>query len=198
MAEAEEREQRLLRLYRLLLKKYADAINDREKRTIGQIKGLVDKDDLTIQAIASDFKPKGYDFERDYLVAAQKVYDFVVKEIDFAKADIELSFWLSPKEVLENKIADDEDLAVFLCSLLYALGDEKADIAIAELDDLSTHAFVMTEFKNRFILLDASQKSPFHTFIGNRETVLEKYSFGSAKLRRFLYKFNHNKYEQFF
>lgn len=198
MADAGERELKLLRLYRLLLKKYADAINDKEKRTIGQIKGIVDRDDMTIQSIVSDFKPKDYDFDRDYLGIAQNIYEYVLKEIDFVKADVDISFWLSPKEVLENKIADDEDLAVFLCSLLFALKDEKAHVVISELDNLSTHAFVITEFKSRFILLDPSQKKPFHSFIGTLESVMEKYSFDGAKLKRFLYKFNHAEYEQFF
>ena len=198
MAEAKDSEQKRLRLYRLLLKKYSDAINEKERRTIGQIKGLVDKDDLTIQSIASEFKPKDYSFESDYLSTAEKIFDFVQKEIDFVKADVEISFWLSSKEVMENKVADDEDLAVFLCSLLYALGDEKASVAIAELDNLSTHAFVMAEFENKFFLLDPGQKKPFNEFSGSRETVLEKYSFEGAKLRRFLYKFNHEEYEQFF
>ncbi len=198
MAEATEQEQKLLRLYRLLLKKYSDAINEKEKRTIGQIKGLVDKDDMTIQSIVSEFKQKDYSFEKDYFAAAQKCFEFVQKEIDFVKADIEISFWLTPKEIMENKIADDEDLAVFLCSMLFALGDNAASVAISELDNLSTHAFVITEFNDKFLLLDPSQQKPFNSFIGNRENVLENYSFNNAKLRRFLYKFNHEEYEQFF
>ncbi len=194
----EGQEQKLLRLYRLLLKKYLETINEKEKRTIGEIKGLVDKDDMTIQSLISRFKAADYSFEKDYLSAAQKAYDFTAKEIDFAKADIDISFWLSPKEVIENKIADDEDLAVFLCSALFALGDSKAAVVIAELDNLSTHAFVITEFKNRFFLFDPSQKKPVATFSGEKEKVLEKYSFEGAKLRRFLYKFNREEYEQFF
>jgi hypothetical protein len=198
MVDSIDKDQKLLRLYRLLLKKYSDAINEQEKRTIGQIKGLIDKDDLTVQSIVADLKPSNYSFEKDYLETAEKAYGFLVKEIDFASADVDISFWLSPKEVIENKIADDEDFAVLLCSMLFALGDEKAYIAIAELDNLSTHAFVITEFKNRFILLDPSQKKPFNNFVGEREKVLENYSFQGAKLKRFLYKFNREQYEQFF
>jgi hypothetical protein len=188
----------LLRLYRLLLRKYSEHINEQEKRTIGDIKALVNKEDLTVQSIILDLKPENYSFEENFLQAAKACYDFVCKEIDFAKADIDISFWLSPKDILENKVADDEDLAVLMCSLLFALGDEKAQVVIVELESLSTHAFVVTEFKDKFLLLDASQKEPFEKFLGRKEKVLSDYSFEGSKIKRVLYRFNGQNYEQFF
>ncbi len=185
------------KLYKLLLQKYSKLINEKEKRTIGEIKGLVNAEDLTIQSILSDLKPEDYSFEQHYIETAKKALDFVTTEIQYVEPELNLNYWLSPKEIFSEKVADDEDLAVFLCSMLLALGDEKAAILICELDNLRTHAIVITEFQGKFILLDPSQKHAFEQFQGKKEEVLQRYSFQEAKIKRFLYKFNHSSYEQF-
>ncbi len=190
---------KLCRLYRLLIQKYAVLINEKERRTIGQVKELLDSNDLTIQFILPQLKPPfkpNYTFETDYPQAASNALSFVSNQIDFVKLDIPISFWLSPKEIMEHKIADDEDQAVFLCTLLLALGDTRAEVIIAEMDDLSTHAFVITELQGEFHLLDSTKKNavPLH---GKKETVLANYSFANTKIKRFLYKFNRSNYEQF-
>lgn len=187
----------LYRLYRVLLSKYADLINEKEKRTIGEVKALVNPNDLTIQSLAGRFKKEGFVFSIDFLDCAQQAFGFVSDEIKFAKSDVRLSYWLSPKEILEFKVADDEDQSVFLCSLFAALGDLNAQVVIAEMDDLNTHAFVVTEFDNRFFLLDPVLHHSFFEFSGNRQEALAKYSYNNSRLKRFLYKFNHADYEQF-
>ncbi len=185
------------RLYRLLLEKYADLVNEHERRTIGEIKGLVNGEDLTIQSILADFKKPAYDFQKDYPQVAEQVLRFVATEIDYVDPEMNLNYWLTAKEVFSHKIGDDEDLAVFLCSLLLALGDENAAVVIAELNNLRTHAFVATEFEGKFFILDPSQQHQFSQFSGAKEEALQKYSFKKAKIKRFLYKFNHTTYEQF-
>jgi hypothetical protein len=197
MASLEGRKEVQLKLYKMLLQKYSDLINEHEKRTIGEIKGLVNGEDLTIQSILTDLKPENYDFEKDYSETAKKVFEFVISEIKFVEPGLNLNYWLSPKEIFLSRVSDDEDLAVFLCSLLLALEDENAVILVCELDNLKTHAVVVTESKNNFTLLDPSQSHDFNDFIGEREEVLQKYSFGEAKIKRLLYKFNHSTYEQF-
>ncbi len=185
------------KLYRLLLEKHAELINEKERRTIGEIKILVNKDDLTIQAILSDLKPQEYAFPKDYLASAEKAISFVQNKISYVEPEINLNYWLSPKEIFSSKVGDDEDLAVFLCSLLFALGDEKASVIISELDSLRTHAFVATEFKGKFYALDPSQKHSFADFSGTKEEALQKYDFKGSKIKKFLYKFNNTIYEQF-
>ncbi len=186
-----------LKLYRLLLKKYADLINEKEKRTIGEVKALVNGDDLTIQSIASEFKSDNYTPERDFLVAARKAFEFVKREIHFVKADINLDFFLSPLEIMTEKIADDQDQAVFLCSLLSALGHSGASVVIAEMDNLSTHAFVILDYNGRAYFLDPTQEHDFEEFSGETAQVLKEYSFKGAKIRRLLYKFNNYDYRSF-
>ncbi|MDP6670326.1 MAG: hypothetical protein QGI60_00740 [archaeon] len=197
MPSPEGRKEVQLKLYKMLLQKYSDLINEHEKRTIGEIKGLVNGEDLTIQSILTDLKPENYNFEKDYIETAKKVFEFVTSEIKFVDPGLNLNYWLSPKEIFLSHVSDDEDLAVFLCSLLLALEDENAVILVCELDNLKTHAVVVTESKEKFTLLDPSQGHDFNEFSGEREDVLQKYSFGGAKIKRLLYKFNHSTYEQF-
>ena len=186
-----------LRLYSLLLRKYADLVNEKEKRTVGEIKALVNSDDLTVQSILVDLKPENYSFEKYFLESAKKAFEFIQKETSFVKPGIKINYWLSPKEILEGKVADDEDLAVFLCSLLTALEDKNCFVVIAELEDLTNHAFVITEFNNKFIILDPSQEDSFNKFTGKKEEVLKNYSFNNSKIKHFLYKFNSQEYKQF-
>ncbi len=195
--EKQKEKNRQFKLYKFLLEKYEDLINDSEKKTIGEIKGLVDEEDLTIQSILSEIKPQGFEFKKDYLNTAKKALEFINSKIECVDPGLGINFWLSPKEILELKVSDDEDLAVLLCSVLAALGDEKAFVVIAEMDDLSTHAFVITELNNKFFIIDPCQEKTFEEFSGEKTSVLQKYSFNGAKIKRFLYKFNNKEYEQF-
>jgi len=197
-AEKSQEEKELkFKLYFYLLERYSELINGFERKTIGEIKALVNAEDLTIQSIVLDLKPENYDFEKNYLKAAEKAYNFVCREINFVESGLDLNYWLSPKEILSLRIADAEDLAVFLCSLLHALGDENASVIVSELEDNFTHAFVFTEFKKKFILLDPSQKKPFNEFYGEKTEIMQSYSFNGQKIAHFLYKFNSSEYEQF-
>lgn len=186
-----------LRLYSLLLEKYSSIINEHERRTIGEIKALINPNDLTVQAIISNFKSDLYDFDSDFLPTAKKIFDFLKKEIDFVKADIDIGYWLTPAEIMKAKVADDEDLAVLFCSILTALGDKNAFVVVAELENLASHAIVITKFKGEFFIFDLSQKHSFTEFAGNEIEVLQKYSFDNAKINKLLYKFNSKEYKQF-
>jgi hypothetical protein len=189
--------EREVKLCKYLLDKYAQIINEHEKRTIGEIKAFVDGTDLSIQSLVSDFKDASYSFEDDYFEALKQVFEFIQKEIEFVDIDLNVNYWFSPREIIEAKVADDEDLAVFLCASMKALGDNKAELIIAELDDLKTHAFVITEIKNDFLILDPAQEFEIGKYKGQKSEVLKNYSFQGQKIKRFLYRFNSEKYEQF-
>lgn len=186
-----------LRLFRALVSKYADIINDFEKKTVGEIKGMVNPDDLSVQSVLQGIKNEQYVFGPDFLENAKKAFEFVSDEIGFVKLGIDVNFWLSPHELLREKVGDDKDIAVFLCSLLAGLGDENAETIVCELSDGSTHAVVATEHGGKFFIFDAPQKHGFYQFSGKKEEVFERYSFNGAKITRPLYRFNRQKYEQF-
>jgi len=195
--EQDASRERQFKLYRMLLSRYSGLINEYERKTVGELKALINEKDLTVQSIIQGQVPQGYVFARDYGGVAKKIFGFVHGEMNYVDSDMELNFWLSPKEIVNNRMGDDEDLAVFLCTLLFAAGDENAEVVIAELDDMKTHAFVITEYAGNFYILDPSQGHAFGEFSGERKAVLQKYGFRGLKIRRFLYRFNATKYEQF-
>jgi hypothetical protein len=186
-----------LALYKFLLQKYADIINEREQRTIGEIKALVDGTDLSIQNILEEFNGDFYEFADNYEEVLRKVYTFILDEIEFIEIDLGVNYWLSAKEVLEQKVVDDEDLAVFCCSCMKGLCDDNAEVIIAELEDLKTHAFIATEIKGKFLILDPAQGHVFDKYFGDKATILKEYTYKNEKIKRFLYRFNSSKYEQF-
>ncbi|MDZ4256006.1 MAG: transglutaminase-like domain-containing protein, partial [archaeon] len=142
------------RFYRVLLEKYAGIINQNEQRTVGEIKALVDPMDPGVQGLLQEFKPTPYTFERDYLFTAQQVFEHITQEIKYVPNDLTINFWLKPHEILANKVADDEDLAVLVCTVLHALGDENAMVVFMELENLTTHAVVLTTVNGKTLLLD--------------------------------------------
>ena len=75
-----------------MLEKYADIINEREKRTIGEIKSLVDGSDLTVQSFVDDFRSPDYSFENDYEKALKQTFDYVKKEVSFVDADLNINY----------------------------------------------------------------------------------------------------------
>lgn len=186
-----------LKLSKVLLQKYAYLINEKEQRTIGEIKTLVDGTDLSIQTIIEEFKNTTYSFKEDYEKILRKIYVFIINDIDFIDTNFGINYWLTPREIIDLKLADDEDLAVFTCNFMKALGDDNAEVIVAELENLKTHAFVTTEINKKFLILDPAQKKDFDTFFGNKTEILKKYSFKENKIRKFLYRFNSEKYEQF-
>ena len=94
------------------------------------------------------------------------------------------------------RTGDDEDLSVFFCSMLNAIGN-KAFVIISELIDSSSHSFVFTNYNGKVFIFDLSQKHSFEEFSGNEVDVLRKYSFNGNKIKGFLYKFNSDEYKEF-
>ncbi len=186
-----------LAFYKMVIDKYGELINQKEQRTVGEIKTLINADDLSIQSLVAKFKPDTFTVEKDYLYTAQQVFDFIAKEIKYVPNDLNVNFWLSPTEILTHKVSDDEDLAVLLCACLFALGDEHATVYLMELEDLRTHAVVMTHINEKTLLLDPSVGHGFFKYYGEKTHVFKKYSFEGKKLKRALYRFNSLEYEQF-
>jgi hypothetical protein len=186
-----------LSLYRLLLDKYAELINTHEQRTVEQIKSVVNPDDLTVQSLALQFKPQKYEYERDYLFTLHQIYEFITREIQYVPNDLNINFWLSPKEILTHKVSDDEDLAVLLCSTMHALGDTRAQVYIMEMENIFTHAMVITEINEKTLLLDPCLQHGFFKYYGEKPKIFQKYRFNGQKIKRAVTRFSPNSYEQF-
>lgn len=190
----DEAKEKKLKLLNALLEKYSGLINEAEKKTVSQIKGLVDSENQTIQSIAQKIKKESYSDSLNALL------EFIYKEIAFVslESELKLSYWLKPEEIMQLKMADDEDMAVFTCSIMKASGDEKAIVLITELSDLNTKAFVATEFNGLNYLIDVAGKKPLDSFTGKTiEEAMQAFDENGLKIKKTLYKFNNETYEQF-
>ena len=64
----QEEKELKFRLHKFLLEKYAETINKEENKTIGEIKGLVDPDDLSIQSLLAELISTNYSFEKNFSI----------------------------------------------------------------------------------------------------------------------------------
>lgn len=186
-----------VKLCELILRKYAKAINESETKTIGQIKTMINPDDLSLAAFISEFKEENYSYEKNFLEVLKKIFEFIQKEFIYIELDIEINYWLTPKEIITNKIGDDEDLAMFLCNVARALGNKECYIMMAELSNLTLHSFVLLTAENKTYILDTCQNHKFEQFSGSREEVIQKYNFKQAHIKDFVTMFNDIEYKQF-
>lgn len=183
------------RYYEQILSKYKDLINEKERKTIAQIKATVDPNDLTIKGIVSKYKPIGYEYSKDYLETLRKIYSFLKTEIDVVKTNIKILYWLDSTSVLKNKIADDQDASALLCSIMQTLSDPEAMIYVVLLEDDNTHSFIKTKYKNTFYIFDLTQKGPFEMFVNiDEKKLIEDYNFNGLKIKKIIYRYNQNNY----
>jgi hypothetical protein len=184
--------------YRIILEKYKDEINNKERKTISEIKSMVKPSDLTIKSIVSKNKPIGYDYNKDYLNTLRKIYNYLKSEISVIKNDLKLLFWLDFPQIIKYQIADEQDISTLLCSIMKALDDENAYIYVVLLEEEKTHAFIKTKYKNKHYIFDLTQKVPFDTFKEDDENKLfENYNFNNKKIIRKIYKYNNRDYYNF-
>ena len=122
---AEELEEgKKLAIYRLIVTRYKNLINEKESQSVSEIRQKVSPYNPVIKKLAS--KLSGGDGEKiidslDFFTYLQRTLLLVkkIKTCEFA-----FSFWLSYEEMLDLQVATKMDKAILLCSLLRAFGQE--------------------------------------------------------------------------
>lgn len=184
--------------YRKLIERYAEAINAGEQKTIPELKLLVAPNDEAIQKTRNQILSElglaeGYRFEKDFLAAAEKAYNFV-QAFKRIHQDMPVSFWLKPAEILELGAADAFDRAIFLCSLLHCLGCTNSKIRVLELEGGLKHPAAVFSYNEKQYLMDAMQECSAFTYHGALEEVLKNYTFEGRKFLKSSYEFNNEEY----
>jgi len=203
--------------YKKIIEKYADYIGLQEEKTIPALKELVNGEDAAIRQLAADLKEElerglaeragveadkselQYNFRRDFLGLAEKAFD-LVQALSPINADLSVSYWLSPRDVVDLKAADPFDKAIFLCSLLHALGEKTAKIRVVELEGGARHPLVLFEHAGKRFVLDPSDADcRFNASWteGTHEELVRAALCGGKKVTRPLYEFNDENYQQF-
>jgi hypothetical protein len=78
-----------------------------------------------------------------------------------------------------------------------ALEDKNAFVYVMEMEDGSTHALVLSTINGVTLLLDPSLQHGLFKYYGDKGHVFKKYQFNGKKIKRALYRFNNDAYEQF-
>jgi hypothetical protein len=179
-------------IYKKIIERYRELIEAGESKSIPELRSLVRPQSSSVlelkDKLTREFKP--YDYEKDFLTVSQKAYEFVKGEIKTEHVNIE--FWLSPKDILELKAADEMDKAILLCSLLIALGNKAAKVVV-EMKGGLKHAFVLFSFGNRFYLFD-----PVHdiNLAGSKEILEAQISTEKDEENKIVYEFNDVEYNE--
>ena len=196
--ELPPREEINRRVYVQLLKRYTEYIANMESKTVSEVKALINPTDLSLQSFLLGLlgNLENYNPDTDFDTAARKVFEYVRDNISLFENTIGIHFWLYPKDVLECKAGDDEDQAVFLCSALRALGDDTAYVCMCELSDSTTHAFVCTNFKGVFRILDPTQNLDYDSYVGTEGDLLQRFTYKGHSISKVLYKFSDLFYEE--
>ncbi|MFH0835587.1 MAG: hypothetical protein V1834_00295 [Candidatus Micrarchaeota archaeon] len=193
------------KVYRTIIDRYADAINEGEEKSIPELKTLVNPRDKTVVNKRDEFfmQLKGdeiewqFDFDRDFPGFAVKSFEFV-NSLKPVHAELSVSYWLSPKDMIDLGAGDALDKCVFLCSLLISAGCKNARVRVVALEGALKHSFVLFEFKNRQYLLDPSSvESEAVCEAEALEGLFVHYCFDSRGVVRPLYEFNDESFEEF-
>jgi hypothetical protein len=189
LEESHEACKRRIAVYKKIIERYREQIEMGETKTVPDLKNLVDPKNKAVlqvkQEIEDKFRP--YIYEQSFLEAAKDAFEFMRDEIE--NEALPVDFWLYPEDVLELKIADEMDKAIFLCSILISLDNETARVVVET--EGGRHAFVLFEFGGKSHLMD-----PVHNIniSGSREEVLKEHLQGHES--KVIYEFNHKGYEE--
>jgi len=177
-------EEMKVRLYKLIIDRYRDKIEEYETKSVSDLKGLVQPKNATIaeirDSVAEGFHP--YVYLDNFLEAAKMAFQQVSS---FKTIPAPVSFWLTFSEVEDLMAGDEIDKSIFLCSLLRSLGSENAKVFVTD----TRNSYVLFQFSGKSFVADHSQ-----------ESLLEHASGQSAldSLKgKILYAFNDLEYEDF-
>ncbi|MFH0986413.1 MAG: hypothetical protein V1911_00020 [Candidatus Micrarchaeota archaeon] len=189
-AKMHEYYHRLL-LLDMLLNRYGQHINEKEAKTVQDLKEMVQPDNTNIKELVEKLKKEDPDAPQQALL--KKAFEFIRDEIDSVPS-LGVNFWMTIKEMLDNSIADYEDKAIFLCSLFEALGADSR-IMIAEFSGGSNRPLVLIDMKGSYRLCDPNASHEFEKYVGQLDDILAKYEFNGEKIVKRMYEFNDKMYD---
>ncbi|MDD3178130.1 MAG: hypothetical protein PHR26_01295 [Candidatus ainarchaeum sp.] len=178
-----------------VINKYKEIINEKERKTISEMKNRINPTDISIKSIINKFSPIGYNYEKEYLKTLKKIYNYLNSEIEIVDNNLGILFWIDFSKILTEKICDQQNASVLLCSIMDGLKDDFATIEVVLLDNEKIHTFVKTKYKNMNYIFDLTQKVPFDTYKNEDDKkLLEEYKFKKYKIIRRIYSYNKYNY----
>jgi len=173
-----------LRLYRLIIDRYRDKIEEYETKSVSDLKLLIQpRNPLIIrirESIAEDFHP--YIYEENFLPSAKMAFSRVAA---FKTVSSPVPFWLTLEEIEGMEAGDEIDKSIYLCSVLRSLGSENAKVFLTD----TQNSYVLFQYMGKSFVADHSKGE-----------IIEKASGKEAMDSlpgKLLYAFNDKEYEDF-
>ncbi|MFA4983277.1 MAG: hypothetical protein WC588_03600 [Candidatus Micrarchaeia archaeon] len=183
-APSSEGKEPLIQLYRLIIDRYRDTIEERETKSVSDLQRMVQpRDEIILKlrdSITEGFHP--YVYEEHFLQAAESSFTMVSS---FRTVFSPVSFWLTFAEMQSLSAGEEIDKSIFLCSLLRSLGSENAKVFVTD----PKSAQVLFQFNAKSFIADCENPK-----ITEKASGAEALSSLKGKL---LYSFNDKEYEDF-
>ncbi|MDP3742457.1 MAG: hypothetical protein Q8R15_04025 [Candidatus Micrarchaeota archaeon] len=183
-----------------VIAKYSDEINSFEVKTIPELKAFVNPEDAAVKKVAEKLKVEfqnksGKEYAAQFLPVLSLAAFHFVSSLEVIGADLPVSFWFTPSDVLELGAADAFDRVIFLCSLLTNLG-ESAKVHVLEVESGIRHPVVITQNAEKIVLYDPFPPANYVSGETQAEA-LSKFSLAGKPYKKSLFEFNAVNYEEF-
>ncbi len=121
---------KLNKVYLTIISRYRDYIEEHENVSIAELPTLVTPKNGAVVAKVDEIKASfgRYDYDNNFYDASLAAFSFVKEKVE--DATLPLQFWLTPEETLAFMIGDTFDRCVLLCSMMVALGNPSAKVAV--------------------------------------------------------------------
>jgi len=123
----------LLAVYRLVLGRYKDLINDKESRSISEIRARTSPYTDFIRRVSADLMKDTvpYDYARHFPTALERSLAFLrsIRTCEFA-----FTFWMSFEEMERIALGTSLDKALLLCALLRSFESPDASVVVTRAD----------------------------------------------------------------
>ncbi len=182
-----------------VIQKYSDEINSFEVKSIPELKAFVNSEDAAVKTVAEKLKVEfqsksGKEYSSQFLPVLSLAAFHFVSSLEIIGADLPVSFWFTPSDVLELGAADAFDRVIFLCSLLTNLGTS-AKVHVVEVEDGIRHPVVI-QSGQKIVLYDCFP--PANYVSGETQAdALSKFTLAGKKYTKSLFEFNSTNYEEF-
>lgn len=120
-----------LDIYRLVLNRYKDVINEKESHSISEVRQKVSPYNDFIRKLRERILERiiGYDYQKDFITAVQEasLYLRTIRTCEFAFA-----FWMDFEDMDKLKVGTAMDKAILFAALLRSLGSEDVRVVVTK------------------------------------------------------------------
>jgi len=186
-----ERLQTKIDLLEGVLEKHREHIEEKEKKTIREMKGMIQPNNINLREYLSGIEEEA----EDEIEASEQAYKKIMEEIKACKAP-PVEHWMTIKSMLDRKITDCKDRAILLCSAFRHFGAQ-AHVITATLENNERIPLVRIKINEKHLLINPKKQHPFRKYYGTMEELEQQFQYQGEGIRKFNYMYNDREYRTF-